>query len=77
MAINIVDVEQVLSQQPSPLTLVNLEALNPAREPYRAILLQPTGIVEANDFRVGHANAAVGHALCSGFLPAQRKAILT
>ena len=68
MAINIVDVEDVLRQQPNPLTLVSLHALNPSREPYRAILLQPTGMVEANDVRVGHADAALGHALCSGFL---------
>ncbi len=68
MAINIVDVEEILGQLASPLTLISLEALNPAREPYRAILLQPTGMVEANDVRVGHADAALGHALCSGFL---------
>ncbi|MGJ7530780.1 hypothetical protein [Variovorax sp. GB1P17] len=68
MTINIVDVEEVLRQQPRPLTLLSLEALNPAREPYRTILLQPTGMVEANDVRVGHADAALGHALCSGFL---------
>lgn len=68
MAINIVDVEDVLRQQPNPLTLVSLHALNPSREPYRTILLQPTGVVEANDVRVGHANTALGHALCSGFL---------
>lgn len=68
MAINIVDVEAVLRQQPDRLTLISLEALNPAREPYRAVLLQPPGMVEANEVRVGHADAAVGHALCSGFL---------
>ncbi len=68
MAISIVDVEDVLGQQPHPLTLVRLEALNPAREPYRAILLQPTGKVEANDIRVGHADPILGYALCSGFL---------
>ncbi len=68
MAIHIVDVEEVLRQLPHPLTLVGLKALNPAREPYRAILLQPTGVVEANDVRVGHADSALGHALCSGFL---------
>lgn len=70
MAINIGDVEDVLRQQSHPLTLMNLQALNPAREPYRAILLQPTGLVEANDVRVGHADAALGHGLCSGFLSA-------
>lgn len=68
MAINILDVEEVLRQRLHPLTLVSLNALNPAREPYRAILLQPTGMVEANDVRVGHADAALGDALCSGFL---------
>ena len=68
MAINIVDVEEVLRGQPHSLTLMSLQALNPAREPYRAILLQPKGIVEANAVRVGHADPALGHALCSGFL---------
>lgn len=68
MAINIVDVEEMLRQRPQPLVLVGLQALNPAREPYRAILLQPTGVIEANDVRVGHADRALGHALCSGFI---------
>ncbi|MBR8403218.1 hypothetical protein [Burkholderia cenocepacia] len=45
-----------------------MQALNPAREPYRAILLQPSGVIEANEARVGHADAALGHALCSGFV---------
>ncbi|MEX3949459.1 hypothetical protein AB4Y40_17125 [Paraburkholderia sp. EG287B] len=68
MAIDIIDVEEMLSQRPRPLELIGLQALNPAREPYRALLLQPTGVIEANDMRVGHADAALGHALCSGFL---------
>lgn len=68
MAINFVDVEDVLRQRPQPLTLSSLQALNPAREPYRAVLLQPTGVIEANEARVGHADAALGHALCSGFI---------
>jgi len=68
VAITIVDAEAILHQQPHPLTLISLEALKPSREPYRAILLQPTGMVEANDVRVGHADPALGHALCSGFL---------
>lgn len=68
MAITIVNVEDVLAQRPRPLTLAALQALNPAREPYRAILLQPTGVVEANDARVGHADAELGHALCGGFV---------
>lgn len=70
MAITIVDVEDVLAQRPHPLTLAMLQALNPVREPYRALLLQPAGIIEANDVRVGHADAALGHALCSGFVAA-------
>lgn len=68
MAINIIDVEEVLRQRPQPLTLFSLQALNAAREPYRAVLLQPTGVIEANEARVGHADAALGHALCSGFV---------
>lgn len=70
MTIKIVDVEDVLAQRLRPLTLAPLQVLNPAREPYRALLLQPTGVVEANDVRVGHADAAVGYALCSGFVAA-------
>ena len=57
MAISSVDVEDVLAQRPHPLTLAALQALNPAREPYRALLLQPTGVIEANSVRVGHADA--------------------
>ena len=68
MAITIVDVEEMLRQWPRPLTLSRLQALNPAREPYRALLLQPAGVIEANDTRVGHADAALGHSLCSGFI---------
>jgi len=70
VAITIVDVEDVLAQRPYPLTLAALQALNPAREPYRALLLQPSGVIEANDVRVGHADARLGHALCSGFVAA-------
>lgn len=58
MAITIVDVEDVLRQRPQPLTLCGLQALSAAREPYRAVLLQPTGVIEANDARVGHADVA-------------------
>src|SRR5450830_1381475 len=68
VAITIVDVEDVLRQQPQPLTLCGLQALSTAREPYCAVLLQPTGVIEANDARVGHADVALGHALCSGFI---------
>lgn len=68
MAIAIVDVEEVLRHRVRPLMLTALQALNPAREPYRAILLQPTGIVEANEARVGHADAVLGRALCSSFV---------
>jgi hypothetical protein len=68
VAITIVDVEDVLRQRPQPLTLCGLQALSTAREPYRAVLLQPTGVIEANDARVGHADVALGHALCSGFI---------
>lgn len=68
MAITIVDVEAVLRARERPLTLTGLHALSPEREPYRTILLQPTGVIEANNTRVGHADAALGHDLCSGFV---------
>lgn len=68
MAITIVDVEDVLRQRPQPLALCRLQALSTAREPYRTVLLQPTGVIEANEARVGHADVAHGHALCSGFI---------
>lgn len=68
MAIAIVDVERVLANQEPPLSLIELQPLNPAREPYRTLLLQPTGVIEANHARIGHADANLGHALCSGFL---------
>lgn len=68
MAITIVDVEEVLRLRPQPLTLCGLHALSAAREPYRAVLLQPSGVIEANDTRVGHADAALAHKLCIGFI---------
>lgn len=68
MPIEILDVEMVLNQQQPPLTLMSLHALSPEREPYRAMLLQPSGIIEANEDRVGHEDVALGHALCNGFL---------
>lgn len=68
MAISIVDVEEVLRQRLRPLTLASLHALSPSREPYRALLLQPNGVIEANEIRVGHADAALGHAVCSEFV---------
>lgn len=65
----IVSVEAVLHQCKSgPLTLVELNALKTVREPYRALLLQPRGVVEATEERVGHADQAGGARLCSGFL---------
>lgn len=69
MAIRVVDVEGVLaSREPNALTLVLPHALDPAREPYRAILLQPEGAVEATHDRVGHADVRLGQAICRGFL---------
>lgn len=68
VAIRIVDVENVLRNRPRPLTLTNLHALNPIREPYRAILLQPEGVIEANEVRIGHEDVVLGEVVCSGFL---------
>lgn len=68
VAITIVNVEDVLHQRERPLTLCPLHALNPVREPYRTTLLQPQGFIEVTEERVGHEDAALGHALCSSFL---------
>ena len=69
MAIRIDNVEQVLQEcKAGPFTLVDLHALSTVREPYLTLLLQPRGVVEANQERVGHADRAYGTHLCSGFL---------
>lgn len=68
MTMNIIDAEEVLRHQERPLTLCPLHALDPARDPYRATLLQPQGFIEANEVRVGHEDAALGHTLCSNFV---------
>lgn len=71
-------VEEILSNAQPTLALVALRALQPDRDPYFAMLLQPTGMVEANDLRVGHADAEEGKGVCSGFLAevVQKKADL-
>ncbi|MDB5870596.1 MAG: hypothetical protein JWQ07_38 [Ramlibacter sp.] len=69
MAIDLVKVEHVLQQtRLGVLTLVDLHALNTVRDPYRAALLQPDGVIEANQNRVGHHDATAGRSLCSSFL---------
>ena len=69
MTIQIVCIEEVLRNcRPESLTIVGLHALDPVREPYRTLLLQPQGVVEANHERVGHADRDHGHRLCAGFL---------
>lgn len=69
MTIQIVCIEEVLRNcRPESLTVVGLHALDPVREPYRTLLLQPQGVVEANHERVGHADRDHGHRLCAGFL---------
>ena len=60
VAITIVDVEDVLRDRERSLTLTGLHALSPARDPYRAILLQPTGVIEANNIRVEHVDPTRG-----------------
>jgi hypothetical protein len=70
VTIQIEDVEEILGGHAPPLSLIDLHALDPARDPYRAMLLQPHGVIEANESRVGHADSAMGHAICSEFLAA-------
>lgn len=64
----VVNIEDVLSKAPQPLTFVKLHALEPVRAPYRVLLLQPQGVVEANESRIGHADSKMAYALCRDFL---------
>lgn len=61
-------VENILAGEVTPLTMVELRALDPIRQPYQAMLLQPKGIIEGSEIRIGHADQAAGHAICHGFL---------
>lgn len=61
-------VENILAGEVTPLTMVELRALNPIRQPYQAMLLQPKGIIKGSEIRIGHADQAAGHAICHGFL---------
>lgn len=67
---NPVQVEVILANRTKPLTLVPLFALQPDREPYHVMLLQPHGFVEVNENRIGHADAARGYNTCRTFLDA-------
>ncbi len=64
----IVDVETMLAEQQLPLTLTCLRALKPDRDTYRAMLLQPQGMIIANNERVGHSNQNLGSQICRDFL---------
>jgi hypothetical protein len=57
-------VEDVLDD----LELLPLRALAPDRDLYHAMLLQPQGLIEATDKRVGHADSDMGAAMCRAFL---------
>lgn len=56
-----------------PLTLKPLKALEPQRELYRAMLLQPPGYLEANIGRVGHVDRQGSARMCSRFLEQARR----
>lgn len=66
----IFNVESVLSDDIAnhPLTLTPLNALDPQRELYQTMLMQPSGDLEGNANRIGHANQATGARMCSRFL---------
>lgn len=51
-----------------PLTIVPLSALDPKREFYRAMLLQPQGKLIGNSSRIGHADQVAAASMCSSFL---------
>ena len=61
-------VENVLRKGGEQLSMLPLHALSTVREPYEALLLQPRGLVEATEHRIGHADSKAGHLLCSEFL---------
>ena len=73
MAIKLVKIEDGLRETRfGPLIPVELHALSTVRDPYRAALLQPTGVIEATPNRVGHFDRAAGHRLCADFLRSAR-----
>lgn len=72
----ILNVETILRDEipDNPLTLIPLNALDPVREPYQAMVLQPHGYLEGNANRVGHADQVAGARMCSEFLNQARLA---
>ncbi|WP_129127644.1 hypothetical protein [Geomonas oryzae] len=71
----IVNVEKVLDDiQDAPLILTPLDALDPRRELYSAMVLQPQGCLEGNTDRVGHSDQAAGALMCSSYLQEAQKA---
>jgi len=72
----IVNVENVIRDDVAdhPLTLTPLNALDPHRELYQTMLLQPHGDLEGNANRVGHLDQAAGDRMCGQFLKKARDA---
>src|SRR3989338_9660291 len=63
-------VEDFLRKGEVALTPIPLRALMPNREPYYAMLLQPQGLIEASEDRIGHADTKAAEAMCRAFLEA-------
>lgn len=59
-------VENVLGD----LKPIRLRALMPNRDPYHTMLLQPQGLIEASEQRIGHAKSEAGAAMSRSFLTA-------
>ena len=66
----ILDVESVLERNDAarPLNLAPPDALNPNRELYTVVLLQPHGRLQATIKRIGHADQTGAAQMCTRFL---------
>ena len=63
-------VEGFLRKGEAILEPIPLRALMPSREPYFAMLLQPEGLIEVSEARIGHVNRQASEAMCRKFLMA-------
>ena len=52
--IEFVGVNEKLTNEGNSLTILPLKILQPLRDPYDALLVQPIGTMQANDYRIGH-----------------------
>lgn len=66
----VMPVEGFLRKGEVVLALMPLRALTPNREPYFTMLLQPKGVIEASEERIGHADTKAAEVMCREFLEA-------